>query len=209
MTRLYLVRHGQTDWNRQERFRGRIDLPLNDVGRAQAQAVAAHLRAETLSVVYSSPLGRAVETARPVAEAHGLPVLISSGLIDIHYGEWQGRSPAEVRESSPELLDRWHAAPHLADIPGGERLEAVRARAWAAVQDMLARHPGAGIVLVTHQIVIKVLACTLLGLEVAHIWRVRQDNACLDIFEWDGSQFTVLLVNGTDHLGRSPAYPVL
>jgi len=204
LTRLYLIRHGQTEWNRQERFRGRIDIPLNDAGQAQALAVANYLKTETIAAVYSSPLQRAVETARPVAEIHHLQTVILPGLIDIHYGQWQGRTPAEMRESCPDRLDRWYTTPHLAEIPGGESLETVKVRSWAAVQDTLNRHDCSGIVLVTHQIVIKVLTCTLLGLGIEHIWRIRQDNGCLDIFDWDGAQSTAVLINGIDHLRHWP-----
>jgi broad specificity phosphatase PhoE len=207
-TRIYLVRHGQTEWNRQERFRGRIDIPLNETGQRQAELVAVYLREKSVAAVYTSPLQRALQTAWPIAQAHNLSPTVLSGIVDIDYGEWQGLSPAEVRQRHPDLLDRWYSVPHLVQIPGGESLENVRSRALAALHAQLnrselqmsdARSPE-GIVLVTHQIVIKVLVCALLGLDNSHIWRIQQDNACIDIFDWDGSHFTAILVNGTDHL---------
>ena len=200
MTHIYLVRHGQTEWNRQERFRGRIDIPLNKVGHAQAEAIAAYLNGEAIAAVYTSPLRRAVQTAQPTAQAHDLAPTILPGLIDISYGEWQGHSPSEVRDKFPDLLELWYTEPHRVDIPGGQNLKTVKEQAMAALHETLSRHDNGGIVLVTHQIVIKVLTCTLLGLEVGHIWRIRQDNACIDVFDWDKRQFTAILVNGTDHL---------
>jgi broad specificity phosphatase PhoE len=202
MTRLYLVRHGQTEWNRQERFRGRIDIPLNDVGRSQAQAVATYLSDKSIVAVYSSPLLRSLDTARPVASIHGLTPVILPGIIDIDYGEWQSLTPDEARDTFPDLVELWYSAPHLVDIPGGENLKTVRARAMSAVRGVLSQHVSENIVLVTHQIVIKVVTCTLLDLEISHIWRIQQDNACVDIFEWDQEQFLAVLINGTDHLSR-------
>lgn len=207
MTRIYLVRHGQTEWNRQERFRGRIDIPLNDLGRAQAQAIADYLSGKGVAAVYASPLSRAVETARPIAEDNKLAPAVLPGLIDISYGEWQGRTPSEVREEFPELLELWYAEPHQVDIPGGQNLETVQKQAMGAISETLSRHDDEAAVLVTHQIVIKVLACTLLGLDAGHIWRIQQDNACIDIFDWEKGQYTAVLINGTDHLQDTTASP--
>ena len=200
MTRIYLVRHGQTEWNRQERFRGRIDIPLNEVGHDQARAVAAYLSGHDIVAVYTSPLQRAVQTALPIAQVHDLSPTILPGLIDISYGEWQGYSPSEVRDEFPDLLELWYTEPHRVDIPGGQNLKTIKEQAMSVVRETLSRHDNGGIVLVTHQIVIKVLTCTLLGLEVSQIWRIRQDNACIDVFAWDKEQFTAILINGTAHL---------
>lgn len=94
MTRIVLIRHGQTEWNRLERFRGRADLSLNEVGLAQAEATARRIAAAwPASAVYSSPLKRAMETAKIIAEALALAVQPLAGLMDIDYGEWQGLSP--------------------------------------------------------------------------------------------------------------------
>lgn len=208
LTRIYLVRHGQTEWNRQERFRGRIDIPLNETGQRQAELAAVYLQGKPIAAVYTSPLQRALQTAWPIARTHNLSPTTLPGIIDIDYGEWQGLSPAEVRQQNPDILDRWYSAPHLVQIPGGESLGEVRSRALTALYAQLNRsnlqmsapQNPEGIVLVTHQIVIKVLVCALLGLDNSHIWRIQQDNACLDIFDWDGSHFTAILINGTDHL---------
>lgn len=200
MTRIYLIRHGQTEWNRQERFRGRLDVPLNAIGHAQAAAIAAHLCDRSITVVYTSPLQRTVETARPIATAHQLTPHMLPGLIDIDYGQWQGLTPAEVRRVSPDLLDLWYTQPHTVKIPAGGSLEAVRTLALPALCETLSDHDGESLAFVTHQIVIKVLTRALLGLDMNHIWRIQQDNGCIDIFDWDGKQFTAVLINGTAHL---------
>jgi len=99
MTRIILVRHGQTEWNRIERFRGRADVPLNGTGIAQAEATGRRLaRLAKPAAVYSSPLSRAVVTAGKIARPHGLSVQATDGLIDIDYGKWQGLTPRQVEE---------------------------------------------------------------------------------------------------------------
>ena len=139
MTTVILVRHGQTEWNRIERFRGRYDVPLNEAGLAQAEAAARAIAARwPATAVYSSPLSRALATAEPIARALGVTVQAHPGLIDIDYGVWQGLTPAEVLSGWPEAADAWYRGASHAPIPGGEQLSAVGAA--GAVCD--ARHRG-------------------------------------------------------------------
>ncbi|MGQ9648385.1 MAG: histidine phosphatase family protein, partial [Thermodesulfobacteriota bacterium] len=140
MTRIMLVRHGETEWNRVEHFRGHADLPLNENGLAQAKATAKRVAAEWRPIaIYSSPLARAVKTAEAVAWHFGLSVQIYPGLIDIDYGQWQGLTPAEAKERWPEAIDAWFNAPHTARIPGGETLDELRARAESTLDELGAR----------------------------------------------------------------------
>ena len=203
-TRLLLVRHGQTAWNvgagNGEHFRGRIDLPLNDVGTAQAQALAERLADEPIAAIYSSPLQRALQTAQPIAERLDLPVQPHPGLLDVNYGAWQGHSPAEVAVRWPELYRQWREEPEKLHLPDGESFGIVRERALAAVHDICAHHPNETVILVAHQVVNKVLVCAMLGLSNAHYWRIRQDNACLNVFTCQDGTFTAVHVNDTCHL---------
>ena len=101
MTRIVLVRHGETEWNRVERFRGRADVPLNQTGIAQAEATARRIeKGWEVTAVYASPLVRALRTAEAIAQRFALDVQVHPGLIDIDYGAWQGRSPDDVKRSS-------------------------------------------------------------------------------------------------------------
>jgi len=200
MTRILLTRHGQTEWNRVERFRGQLDVPLNDLGRAQARALARKLATWPVAALYAGPLGRTRETAQPLAEALGLPVHILDGLLDINYGQWAGRTPEEVAQAEPEAHALWRSAPHLARPTGGETLQDVRERAVAALQGAIAAHPGQTIVLVGHQVVNKVLLCAVLGLDNSHFWRIRQDNACLNVLEHHDGVFEIVTLNDTCHL---------
>ncbi len=206
MTRIILVRHGQTAWNvgasstEGERFRGRIDLPLNERGRAQAQALAERLTREPIAAVYASPLQRAVETAQPTARRLGLTVKPLAGIIDINYGAWQERPHSEVARLYPTLYRQWLQEPHKVRPPGGESLAEVRERAMAALYQVIARHQDQTILVAAHQVVNKVLVCAMLGLDNSHFWRIRQDNGCLNIFEYREGVFTTILINDTCHL---------
>lgn len=200
-TRVALVRHGQTEWNRVERFRGRAELELNDTGRRQAQAVARRLAAEfPLAAIYSSPLRRAWETAEAIGAAAGLKVQALPGIIDLDYGQWEGLTPEEAAERDPARYALWLSQPHLVHLPGGESLGQVRERAGAALHQVIEAHQGQTIALVSHRVVCKVLMCLVLGLDNAHFWRIEQDTGAINIFEWRGGLFIVQQFNDTCHL---------
>ena len=202
-TRIFLVRHGQTSWNLgagQVRYRGQTDIPLDEVGHAQARALAVRLADEPVSGIYTSPLQRAVQTAQPTAEGHALPVVPHPGLLDMNLGEWQGLTHTEAARRYPEIHRRWLEAPQAVMLPGGENLAAVLERGKAAVTELLARHAGETVLLVGHQVVNKVLVCWLLGLDNSHYWRVTQDNACLNVFAHADGVFRVVTLNDTCHL---------
>jgi phosphoserine phosphatase len=201
MTTVILVRHGQTAWNEVERFRGRADVPLNEIGLAQARATGQHIAARwPVSAVYSSPLERAVKTAEAIAVHFHLPVRTHSGLADIDYGDWQGLTPDEVQARWPEALHTWLDAPHQARIPGGETLDALRVRAMNAVRELVAHHPEQTIVLVSHTVVNRVILLAVLGLGNDRFWRLRQDTCAINVFESDGKDYLVVLLNDTCHL---------
>jgi broad specificity phosphatase PhoE len=205
MTRIILVRHGQTAWNvsaspaEGERFRGRIDLPLNERGRAQALALAQRLTDEPIAAIYASPLQRAIDTAEPTAQRLGLTVQPLEGIIDINYGDWQEHPHSEVARLYPALYFQWLQEPHLVRPPGGESLGEVRDRAMAALRQVIARYQDQTILVVAHQVVNKVLVCAMLGLDNSHFWRIRQDNGCLNIFDYQEGDFSALLINDTCH----------
>ncbi|MFQ6059489.1 MAG: histidine phosphatase family protein, partial [Anaerolineae bacterium] len=200
-TRFILVRHGQTAWNREVRFRGRENLPLNEVGRQQAEAAGRRIAATwSVSAVYTSPLRRARQTAQAIARALGLTPRPLEGLLDLDYGQWQGLSPQEVQQHYADLYAAWLHSPQVVRFPGGESLAQVRDRALEAVLELARRHEGQTVVLVGHQAVNKVLLCAVLGLDNAHFWRIEQDTAAINVFEYREGTFVVSLLNDTGHL---------
>ncbi len=201
MTRIILVRHGQTEWNRVERFRGRADVPLNDAGLAQAEATGRRVAAEwQVSAIYASPLSRAMRTAEAIAAHYGLPVQAHPGLADIDYGQWQGLTPEEARARWPEEVDAWYHAPERAQIPGGETLAGLRERAMATVRDLAARHAGETIVAVGHTVINRVILLGVLGLGNDRFWHLRQDTCAINVFEAEGGDYTLVSLNDTCHL---------
>lgn len=201
-TDIFLVRHGQTEWNRVVRFRGRTDLELDQVGRAQARALARRLASWPIRAIYTSPLCRARQTAEPLARRLGLPIQPTEGLLDIDYGRWQGHTPEEVARAEPRLYQLWLEAPHQVQIPGGESLSLVQQRVRLAMEEIVACHPDEMVLLIGHQVVNKVLICTLLGMDLASFWRIGQDTACINRFRYHDGLYDVLLLNDTCHLAE-------
>jgi len=203
MTRIVLVRHGQTEWNRFERFRGRADVPLDADGLAQAEATAARIEREyQVAAVYSSPLSRALRTAEAIARRFSLGVQTHAGLLDIDYGAWQGLTPDDVRQRQPELLEAWYQAPHTVRIPGGESLDDLRTRCTAAMGGFVERHPESTVALVAHTVVNRVILLAVLGLGNDRFWHLRQDTCAINEIEADGGEFTLVSMNDTCHLPR-------
>lgn len=198
---MILVRHGQTEWNRIERFRGRADVPLNEVGLAQAEATGRRVAEEWKpGAVYASPLSRAVKTAEAIARHFDLPVQVDPGLADIDYGEWQGLTPEEARQIWPEQVDNWYHRPEIALIPGGETLSDLRARALQTVNELAAGHAGETIVLVGHTVINRILLLGILGLGNERFWRIRQEPCAINVFEAQQGIFTLHSLNDTCHL---------
>lgn len=159
-TTIVLVRHGETDWNRERRFQGHADMPLNDTGRRQARELADALRDEGLSAVYTSPLRRASETAEIVADRLGLEAEELEALREIDVGDWQGLTVDEVKTRFPERADvawRW-------GWPNGETHEELRARVLPALLGLDRQHPGGRILGVTHAGPIRVALAASAGL---------------------------------------------
>jgi len=136
MTTIMLIRHGDTDWNVEEIFRGRADIELNEVGIKQAELLAKYLADERIVAIYSSPLKRALKTAEIIASSHHFDIIGAPELIDFDYGEWQGLSHDTVRQKYKALYDEWLRNPHLVKIPKGESLDDVRKRAISLVNQV-------------------------------------------------------------------------
>jgi broad specificity phosphatase PhoE len=199
--RLFLVRHGETAWNKDEVFRGRVDVELNEHGLEQGRLTAGALSRLELAAVYSSPLSRAHETARLIAEPHGLPVINEPALTDIDYGSWQGLSHQQVKEQYPEAYRLWVTAPHQVRFEGGEGLDDVGARALQALKQISGRHPGQNVVAVSHRVVNKVLLLSLLGLDNSHFWSIRQDTCAINVIEEDDQHgYIIRSLNDTSHI---------
>ena len=200
--RIILVRHGQTEWNRVERFRGRTEITLDDTGLAQAEATGARLSQMGLSAIYSSPLTRAMQTAEAIARQCGLAVAPFLDIIDVDYGAWQGLTLAQAQQYDPQAFAEWRHHPESARFPGGESLEEVRRRGQRAIDSILPRHADQTVALVTHVAVCRMLALHLLDVDSSHFWNVLLDNCGVSIFEMRNGIPVATTINDTCHLER-------
>ena len=201
MTKIILVRHGHVEGISPERFRGRADLALTPEGLRQAEAAARRIVASwTPAALYASPLRRCLTTAEAIGRPFGLTPAPVPGLMDIDYGEWQGLTPDEVGRKWPEMLDTWYRTPHWAAIPGGESLQAVLARAVAALRYVIGRHPKDAVVVVGHDSVNRVILLHALELPLSRYRRLGQDPCAINEIDFSAGEFTVRSVNGTYHL---------
>lgn len=183
MTRLVLVRHGETDWNVEGRYQGQADPPLNAKGLAQAAQVAQELKGVGIDVIYSSPLKRAWQTAEIIARELGVPLYPEPRLMEIHQGDWQGRLRAEIAAKYPELFRRWLTEPWRVTPPGGESLQQVQRRVYEAVHEILRRHRGQTVALVTHRIPIALLKVRYQGLDPDAVRMLELPNTYWEIIE--------------------------
>jgi broad specificity phosphatase PhoE len=200
MTSIYLVRHGQTTWNKEEIFRGRTDIPLDETGRRQAELAGEYLKGMEIDGIYSSPLSRAWETAQKIAQLHHLKVQLLQGILDMSFGKWEGQSHQDIQKNDKETYRMWREEPHLVRLPGGERLDDVRARAMASLEEVIRKHQEKAIILVSHRVVCKVLICAILGLDNSHFWQIAQDTTAINLIQYKNGKYILSLMNETCHL---------
>lgn len=200
VTRLLIIRHGQSLWNRAGIIQGQRDIELSPLGLVQAEAMANRLRHVRLDAIYSSPLLRAHQTAAALAGSHHLPVQIDGDLVEIHHGQWEGKTEADVERDFGDLLHLWRTRPATVQMPGGEHFQEVKARSIAAVERIAAAYPQQTIAVVTHDVVVRAVIAHVLGLPDDHITRFAVSNTGISIVEFDVDGPLVVGVNDHGHL---------
>lgn len=202
MTRIILVRHGETTWNVEGRYQGQEDTPLSERGLKQGHLLAEGLRHIPIDLCIASPLQRAFQTCQFCAELHNLPVKTDERLMEINHGTWEGMLAKDIQTQDPETYHQWHTTPHLVRMPkGGETLEDVRKRVRQAFDDYVATYPNQTILVAAHDAVNKAIICDLLGIGMEHFWQVKQDNTCINVLEYSEGTWRVVLLNSTNHMG--------
>jgi probable phosphoglycerate mutase len=206
--RLLLVRHGETEWNRQTKFQGQIDVPLNDNGREQSRKAAQFLRDVPLDFAFSSPMQRPKETAQIILQPHpSVQLQLQDGLREISHGLWEGKLEAEIEQMYPGELHRWRTVPAQVQMPKGENLQQVWERsveAWQSVLAAVANQSKKTGLVVAHDATNKVLLCHILGLAPDHFWNFRQGNGAVSVIDYpQGPAGLPVLqaMNITTHLG--------
>ena len=167
MTVLYLVRHGETDWNREQRLQGTRDVPLNEAGVAQAHELADHFAALSVARIVTSPLVRASETAAILADACACPLHVDARLSEIDHGSWSGMTLPEIGRRFPLLVEREQLRPEAFDISGGERLPDVYHRVSDVLADLLSKHEGESVLVVGHGITLALMSCAARSVDPA------------------------------------------
>ena len=202
MTSIYLVRHGQTAWNKEEIFRGRTDVPLDETGLKQAELAGEYFKGMEIHAIYSSPLARALQTAHKIAQFHSLKVQPLEGIIDLSFGNWEGHPHHEIKKIDSERYRQWREEPHRVRLPGGESLEEVRVRSMAALEEVIQSNPGKTLVLVSHRVINKVLICGILGIDNSHFWQIGQDTTAINLIQYRNGKYVLSILNETCHLKR-------
>jgi probable phosphoglycerate mutase len=205
-TRLYLVRHGATQLSAEDRFAGDIGVDLSTEGRSQAERLGARVRDHNISAIYSSPLSRAVETARIVAAGCGLEPRLSDGLGEIHHGHWEGLTRQEVETRFAAEYAAWEEDPFTFAPEGGESGVSVLARALPALREIVVRHAGLNVLAVSHKATIRLLLSSLLGFDPrGYRDRLDQAPACLNVLDFrDPVRARLMLFNDTSHYSDRP-----
>lgn len=204
LTRIYLVRHGETQWNKDLRYQGHRDIPLSEVGIAQARKISTRLAGEKLDVVYASDLSRALETARIIARPHNLEVKVDARLKETNFGLWEGLTYNEINLQYPDEMNGWRTNPRETKIPGGESLAEVMIRCKEGMDSLIKENLNRNILLVAHGGIIRILLVDILGMDINSYWKIKQDNVALNIIEYYGEDRAILcLMNDISHLNLS------
>jgi len=187
LVKIILVRHGETRWNKDHRIQGAgSDIPLNDTGVLQAQAVAARLKDEEIAAIYCSPLQRALSTAKTIAAHHKMDVKTLSPLREMEVGELEGVLSADLKLRFDEFICQQGDDPIKGKLPGGESICDVQNRAWDAVTTIAGNYSEGTIVIVTHYFVIMSIICHILNLPLSRIPRLRLSPGTVTAFTLDG-----------------------
>ena len=199
--RIYLVRHGETEWNKVRRFQGRSNLPLNREGKHQVRALASALKNIPLTAIYTSPLLRALETARQIKVFHpSTPIFEDNGLIEMDLGEFDGMKVEDWAEQYPEFRKAWNENPACVRMPGGESLKEVQDRAKKTIERIAGLYPPDTTILISsHNFVNLTLLCDILKIPLNGFRDLRQENAAFNIISKKGDRFHAELVNEHSH----------
>lgn len=174
---VYLIRHGETLWNREGRCQGVTDVPLTEKGYCQARAIAKALAEKPLSLILSGPLQRTRETAAIIAESHGLSVETREELREWHQGDLEGLTGPELLANHRAYFERWFHDPAGTAPPGGETLQSLQDHAWPVIESLRERPLNGPVAVVSHTMTIGTIICAALGLNLAHIHRLKLDVA--------------------------------
>lgn len=201
-TIIILIRHGETEYNKEDRFQGTVDIPLDETGLKQADMLAESLKDVPIDVFISSPLKRAYVTTEKCAALHGMKVVYTDArLSEASYGDWAGQLRSDIKKKFPreyklQSEQRWKFTP-----PHGESLKSMQKRYRAALDDIIAKYPGKTILVGAHSGGNITLLCSVLNINLNHYNQFEQDNTCVNVLAYENGEWRLLLMNSVEHLG--------
>lgn len=200
MTKIFLIRHGETEWNKTGRLQGNSDVQLSSEGIRQAQLLSKHAPFHAVDAIYSSDLSRAVTTAKILAAKFHLPVIKERGLRETNFGDWEGRYIHELTQEFPIDFGYFFTKPDKVKPPNGETFLECQARVTNALEEIIAEHESQSIIVVSHGAAIRLMLCAILYVPIRKMWWISQFNTALNILVFDEGNFRLELVNSTLHL---------
>ena len=200
MERITLVRHGETDWNKNHRIQGgSSDTLLNETGRQQAEKVALRLKSENIQAIYSSPLQRALDTARAIAKYHHLKIETEPSLRELEVGELEGVPVTEIGKHLDKIMTDGNESGFPSVMPGGESLVKLQERTWNSIRNIVQKHPGGEVVVICHYFVLLSIICSVINLPISQIGRFRVNAGSISAIIFDGEHSRLVLFNDISH----------
>ncbi|RGZ27135.1 alpha-ribazole phosphatase [Veillonella sp. AM51-8BH] len=205
MKTLYIVRHGETDWNKMGKYQGITDVPLNENGLNQAKACGEALKDITFDRILSSDLSRALVTAETIRGNRTTPITVDKRLRELNFGDWEAMLFSDIEARWPGLIDEMYLRPHLVKVPNGESFKDLQDRAWAGLEEFLNKNDEEETLLIAcHGGTIRTLLCKLLDISISHCWNFSQGNTAINRIFYNGMgeyDHNILnLLNDTAHV---------
>ena len=196
----YIVRHGQTNWNILGKTQGHGNSDLTPKGENQALELSKAIKEYPIDYIYSSDLGRAVQTAEIIGSTIGVDIIQTPSLREMGFGDWEGLLIEEIKKDHAETYETWRNQPHLVNIPNGETLHIIKDRVDAFIKELNEKYDNKHILLVSHSVTVRVMLLSFLNSGVENIYRIKQDNTALNIVEYRDYGPVVIKMNDTSHI---------
>ena len=196
----YIVRHGQTNWNILGKTQGHGNSDLTPKGENQALELSKAIKEYPIDYIYSSDLGRAVQTAEIIGSTIGVDVIQTPSLREMGFGDWEGLLIEEIKKDYAKTYETWRNQPHLVNIPNGETLHIIKDRVDAFIKELNEKYDNKHILLVSHSVTVRVMLLSFLNSGVENIYRIKQDNTALNIVEYRDYGPVVIKMNDTSHM---------
>lgn len=200
MTKIYLIRHGQSEWNVLNKIQGQVNTELTELGKKQGQAIANRLMNSNIDFIYSSDLNRALDTAKIIAEKINKPLVINESLREINFGVWEGLTGIELRKDYKEEQKTWRKSPEKLILPGAESLEVLSERVMKWMNSILKENCGKDIAIVSHSATLKIMLLGLLDMPLTHYKNFTFSNVGLSIVELRNYNNVLINLNDISHL---------